>query len=124
MKPLKQANTFINAVDGIRYALKSEPNMRIHLLATVMVIIMGFVFDISETEWLIVIGCIVLVISMELINTTIEQLCNLVTTSFNPLIKIIKDIAAGAVLVAAAGAALMGIIIFLPKIIHQVKILL
>lgn len=121
---MKQANTFINAVDGIRYALKSEPNMRIHLLATVMVIIMGFVFDISETEWLIVIGCIVLVISMELINTTIEQLCNLVTTSFNPLIKIIKDIAAGAVLVAAAGAALMGIIIFLPKIIHQVKILL
>ena len=117
-KPLKQTNTFINAANGIGYAIKQEVNMRIHVVAAGTAIATGYMLHLSALEWGIVIGCIVLVISLELLNTAIEILCDCITTEFNPLIKIIKDIAAGAVLIAAIGSILMGAVIFLPKIIH------
>ncbi len=115
-------NTFLHAVNGLIHAVRQEINIKIHLLAATVVIMMGVYFGISSTEWLFIIGCCMWVLSLELLNTAIENICNLVSKDFHPLIKVIKDVAAGAVLVSAIGSAVIGLIIFLPKIIHQIKI--
>lgn len=91
------------------------------MLATVLVAISGVVLHISAVEWLFAAGCCMLVLSMELLNTAIENVCNLVSTDFHPLIKIIKDTAAASVLVSAMGSVVTGVIIFLPKILHLLK---
>ena len=84
----------------------------------------GFIFNINQTEWLVIILCCIIVLALELINTAIENLCDLVSKDFHPVIKIVKDTAAGAVLVSAIGSAVAGAVIFVPLIIHQIKILL
>lgn len=89
-----------------------------------LVMVLAVVFHISATEWLFVTGCCMLVLTMELLNTAIENLCDLVSGEYHPLIKIIKDVSAAAVLVTAAGSVVTGSIIFLPKIIHEIKYLL
>jgi diacylglycerol kinase len=118
---LKHKNTFIHAANGIRQAFKTEMNFRIHLGATILVIVTGVVVEISTVEWLFVIGCCMFVLTLELLNTAIENLCDIVTEEYHPVIKIIKDIAAGAVLIGAIGSALTGLIVFLPKIIHLIN---
>jgi diacylglycerol kinase len=118
---MKHKNTFIHAANGILHAFRKERNFRIHVLATLLVIMLGVVITISRVEWLFVIGCCMLLLSLELLNTAIENLCDLVTEDYHPIVKIVKDTAAGAVLVAAAGSVITGLIIFLPKIIHLLK---
>lgn len=123
MSPLKHRNTFIHAAAGISHTFRKEANFRIHVLAMALVMALAVVFQISATEWLFVTGCCMLVLTMELMNTAVENLCDLVSGEHHPLIKIIKDVAAGAVLVSAAGSIATGCIIFLPKIIHHIKYL-
>lgn len=118
---MKIIKAFVHAFKGIAYALQHELNFKIQLIAALMVILLGFYFGISTTEWLFVIGSCTIVLCLELMNTAIEKTCDLVTTKFHPAIKIIKDIAAGAVLMSAIGAAITGLVIFLPKIIHLIK---
>lgn len=118
---MKLINAFKHAFRGIGHALKYELNFKIQFVVAVMVIFMGCYFSITSTEWLIVTGTIVLVLSLELLNSTIEKTCNLISKEYHPRIKIIKDIAAGAVLLAALGASIIGAIIFLPKIIQLIK---
>lgn len=108
---------FRYAIDGLISAFKSEANMRIHVIAAVVACIAGFFFNLPFAEWIIIVLCIVLVISFELINTAIEELCNLVHPDRHPVIKKIKDIAAAAVLIAAGGSVAVALIIFLPKLI-------
>jgi len=115
---LKHKNTFIHAAAGIVHAFRVETNFRIHVLLLLLTIALGVALHISAIEWLFIAGCSMLVLSMELLNTAVEKLCDLVTAEYHPLIKIIKDVAAGAVLISAAGSVLTGIIIFLPKIIN------
>jgi diacylglycerol kinase len=90
--------------------------MRIHIIAAVLACIAGFYFNLSITEWGIIILCIVSVISFELTNTAIEELCNLVHPEHHPIIKKVKDMAAAAVLVAAIGSVVAALIIFIPKL--------
>ncbi len=111
---------FKYAINGLISAIKAEANMRIHIIATVLVCIAGFYFEISSIEWIAIILCIVLVISFELINTSIEELCNMVHQEHHPIIKKVKDIAAAAVLIAAAGSVVAALIIFLPKLILSI----
>ena len=94
------------------------------MAALALIVGLGVVLQISAIEWLFVAGCSMLVLSMELVNTAIENVCDLISTEFNPLIKVIKDVAAAAVLVSAAGSAVIGCIIFFPKIIHIIKYLI
>jgi len=82
-----------------------------------MAIIAGILLKISSTEWLFIVLCSMLVLMLELINTAVEYLCDTITTDFHPVIKIVKDISAAAVLISAAGSVITGLIIFLPKII-------
>ncbi len=119
---MKQKNTFIHAAGGIGHAFRKEANFRIHVVILALVIALGVVLQISAIEWLFVAGCSMLVLSMELINTAIENVCNLISRDYHPLIKIIKDVSAAAVLLSAVGSIITGIIIFLPRLIHSIKL--
>jgi len=96
--------------------VKNEKNAWIHLAATLFVTALGILIKLNPTEWLFILLAIFLVWITELINTAIEELVNLVEPNTHPKAKIIKDLAAGAVLSSAIFAVLVGIIVFLPKI--------
>lgn len=108
--------SFQYAIEGIIVAIKKERNLKIHICIMVSVIICGFIFKISTTEWIICIILFGLVISLELVNTAIENVVDLVTLEKNPKAKIAKDVAAGAVLISAIASAIIGLIIFIPKL--------
>ena len=110
-------NSFGYAVEGLKYAFKYEQNIIVHFLATILVVILGIFLKISFIEWLILFLIIGLVIATELINTSIEAVVDLITKEKNPLAKIAKDTAAAAVMVFALIAVIIGIMIFVPKIL-------
>jgi len=115
--PLYQSISF--AFKGISKAIKKERNIKIHLTATILVIILGTILKISTTEWLILILTISMVISTEIFNSSIEAICNLVRFKLDLTYHEtywIRNLAAGAVMVLAIGAVIIGAIIFLPKI--------
>jgi diacylglycerol kinase len=109
------------ALNGIRLCLATGINVKIHFLIALLTIGAGFVFSISITKWLVIFCCIALVVSMELINTAIEKLCNIVHPHHHPSIGEVKDIAAGAVLFSAFTAACCGAVIFIPEFISLFK---
>lgn len=113
----KLLKSFKYAFDGIFTGIKEEQNMKIHITIMILVIIFGIMLKISKMEWIICIILFGLVISMELINTAIENTVDLVTKEKNEQAKIAKDVAAGAVLVSAIASAIIGLIIFVPKIL-------
>ena len=106
--------SFKYAFQGILAALKEEPNLKFHFLAGLVIIILSFLLNISTRDWIIILILIGLVISVELTNTAIEAVIDGFTEVHHPAAKLAKDISAGAVLVAAATAAIVGILIFLP----------
>jgi diacylglycerol kinase len=107
--------SFGYAFKGIKAVFGNEANMNIHLIMSILVIACGFIFKISITEWMLCIICFGLVISLEMLNSAIENLVNLVSPEQNKIAGKIKDISAGAVLIAAICAAIVGLIIFVPK---------
>lgn len=115
-KPIPLLKSFSYAICGILSCLKQERNIRIHLAVSVIVIIASAFFSISKTEWLVILFVIGGVLSLELINSSIERVVDLVTLERHPLAKQAKDMAAGAVFVAVIFAVLIGLIIFLPYI--------
>ena len=114
----KRLESFRYAFHGIYLTLKSQHNAWIHIAITIIVMIAGWTFGVSSTEWCFLIFAIGFVLSAEAFNTAIEELTDLVSPEQNPKAGIIKDVAAGAVLIAAIVAAIIGLIIFLPKINH------
>lgn len=106
-----------NAINGILSVVKSGRNIKIQLIFAIIVIIAGIVFKITNIEFLILILTIFFVLVSEFMNTAIENLCDLYTTEYNEKIKIIKDIGAGAVTLAAIASVCVGLIMFLPKIL-------
>jgi len=109
--------SFSFAVAGILEFFLSGRNARIHLCAAISVIITGFVFHLSSLEWIVIIIMITSVLVAEMVNTSIESLCNLVQPEIHDQVRIIKDIAAGAVLVTSIGSVVTAAIIFIPKIL-------
>ena len=109
-------HSFGYAFEGIFSSFKTERNMKIHITMMILVIICGFIFHISLIEWFICIILFATVISAELFNTAIETVVNMITKEKSPEAKLAKDISAGAVLVLAIASALIGLIIFIPKI--------
>ncbi|XJZ26266.1 diacylglycerol kinase family protein [Bacillota bacterium Lsc_1132] len=106
------------AFAGIIAVAKNERNFQIHLAASVIAIVFSLYLSISKTEWLFILIAIGGVLSLELVNSAIERVIDLVTSEYHPLAKQAKDFAAGAVLVYAIMAAAVGLVIFLPKIVH------
>ncbi|MGM9924816.1 MAG: diacylglycerol kinase family protein [Bacillus sp. (in: firmicutes)] len=104
------------ALKGIRTSFQ-ERNMKIHVMAGILAIAAGIALSISLVEWLFILTCIAGVIALEMVNTAIEKVVDLVTGDYHVLAEKAKDLAAGAVLVYAIYAAAVGLIIFLPKMI-------
>ena len=115
-KSKKLINSFKYAIQGILSSFKTERNMKIHIFIMILVIIAGFIIKINKYEWIACILCFAIGSSGELFNTAIETVVDMVMPYKNDKAKIAKDIAAGAVLTLAIGAAVIGVIIFVPKI--------
>ncbi|MBE6288946.1 MAG: diacylglycerol kinase family protein [Bacteroidaceae bacterium] len=113
----KQLKSFTFAWKGILTCAGHEQNITFHLIAAIIVLAAGFCFGISRTEWMVVMLCIGTVIAAELFNSAIERLVDMVSPEWEKIAGEVKDIAAGAVLVTAIAAAIVGIIVFLPYVI-------
>ena len=116
----KRIKSFSYAFKGLYDLVKSEPNARIHLVATIAAVSAGIFFRISNTEWCIILIVIALVWAAEAINTVIEKLVDHLFPEYHETARIVKDIAAGAVLVCAIVALICGLIVFLPKLVSIV----
>ena len=115
-KPLLKTLSY--GFNGILYTLKHERNMVIHFLVMILVIIAGIVFEITFVEWGVCFVLFALVLSLELMNTALENVVDLVTEEKRAKAKVAKDAAAGAVLVAAIFSVIIGISIFLPRLLN------
>jgi len=104
------------AVSGIGFVIRNEHNARIHIAAAIVVFAVGIYYQISTSDWLILVLAIVGVWFAETINTAFEYLCDVVSPQKNEAVRHAKDIAAGAVLITAMGAALVGIIVLFPYV--------
>ncbi|MCF3109358.1 diacylglycerol kinase family protein [Niabella sp. CC-SYL272] len=113
----KLLRSFGYAVRGIKTAFRFEQNFRIHAVATLLAVLLAFVFRITVYEWLVIILCISVVTGAELINTSIEKICDLVHPQTDSRVQYIKDISAAAVLLTAAGALIAGLLIFVPRLV-------
>lgn len=109
--------SFGYAFAGLGYAFKSQLNFKVHVFILVLVGIAGYWLKLSAREWLWIIVAAGIVLIAELLNTAIEVLVDLVSPAIHPKAKIIKDVAAAAVLVAAVTALFIGLLIFVPKIV-------
>lgn len=109
--------SFGYALSGIAYTTKTQMNFRIHLAAIILVVVFGWYLRLSSADWLWIVLAIGLVLVAELLNTAIELLVDLVSPGFNIQAGRVKDVAAGAVIVAAFISVVIGAIIFIPKLI-------
>lgn len=117
-KMKKIRNSFKYAIEGIWTSFKTERNMKIHIFIMILVIIAGIILKINKSEWIICIILFAIVIGSELFNTSIETIVDMVMPEKNEKAKIAKDVSAGAVLVVAIGATIVGLVIFVPRILN------
>ena len=113
-------NSFKYAFEGIVQAFIGEQNLKIHTVIACLVILFGFILKISYAEWLVCLILIGLVLMAEFFNTSIEYLVDLVSPEIHPLAKATKDTASAGVLMMAIISAIIGLIIFVPKLISFV----
>ncbi len=104
------------AFNGFKVLLEDEHNARVHLVATVLVYVLALVLDAATIDWIIITIVVALVWVTEALNTSIETLCDLVSTDYDPRIKKIKDVAAAAVFMASFFAFVCGLLVFIPLI--------
>ncbi len=116
---MRLVKSFRHALVGIVAASKTEPNFRLHVIALLLVIGLGLFLQISALEWVLVLIVSGLVLALELCNTVLEKLLDLLKPRFIEQSGTIKDMAAGAVLIGAVTAFLVAIIIFIPRLIER-----
>ncbi|MGN0145397.1 MAG: diacylglycerol kinase [Clostridium sp.] len=116
MKMKKVLDSFNNAINGIIDTVRTERNMKIHLVSAILILIACFFFNITKYEFLTLAITISMVISAEIVNTAIEAVIDMTTNYYHPLAKTAKNAAAGAVLVTAINAIVVGYIIFWDKL--------
>lgn len=128
MRLKKMVDSFNNAIDGLIYTVRTQRNMKIHMVVSVLVLIGCLFFDVSKIEFLILAITISMVISAELFNTAIESVVDMNTNYYHPLAKIAKNVAAGAVIITAINAVVVGYVIFWDKLsnfsfilLHKIK---
>lgn len=119
----RKESLFVNRIKSVRYAfkgayflVKTETSLKIQFIIAIIVIAGGIYYNISLTEWIVQFLAIGMVMSVEAINTAIEQIANFIHPEFHVKIGLIKDISAGAVFIASIFASIVGLIIYLPKI--------
>jgi undecaprenol kinase len=117
LKDNRKSIGFKYAWNGIISVVRSERNFRIHLLATVLVIMAGLVMQLSQVEWLFIVVAIGSVLVTECVNSAIEKMLDYLNPEIHPKAKVVKDLSAGAVLLCAIMATVIGLIVFIPKIV-------
>lgn len=113
----KRAQSFVYAFRGISYALRTQHNLWIQLSFLLLAVILGWAFNIERLEWLAIIEVSGLVLALEILNTALETFLDTHYPERDPKIGLVKDIAAGAVLIAAIAALIVGLLIFIPKLL-------
>ncbi|MEA3347134.1 MAG: diacylglycerol kinase [Candidatus Auribacterota bacterium] len=108
----KIVNSFNCAIEGLSYILRTQRNFRIHFLFAVFIILLGLYFGVDRHDFMLLVILIFFVLVSEIFNTCIELVTDMVSETYHPIAKIIKDISAGAVLLASSIAAIVGYIIF------------
>ncbi|MFZ5989014.1 MAG: diacylglycerol kinase [Bacillota bacterium] len=116
MKNRNLIDSFNNAINGIVHAIKTERNMKIHIAIALTLFVMSLFFDMTKTEFMIICLTVGMVIICELFNTSIEAVVDLIESGYNPKVKFIKDVAAGAVLVSAFFSVIIGYFIFFERV--------
>ena len=101
-----------SAVEGFIYVVRTQRNMRLHFLIAILVLVAGIYFNLPKTDLLLVLGVIMLVLVLEMVNTAIELITDLIKNTYHPLARIIKDTTAGAVFLAALNAVVVGYVVF------------
>ena len=112
----KHRISFENALSGLFWALKTQPNFRVHLTVSLAVLILGFYYQLSGLEMTVIVFTIILGLAAEMINTSIEAMTDLITKDWRMEAKIAKDVAAGMMLLVAIGAVFIAFLIFFPHI--------
>ena len=110
--------SFVYAFEGIFYTLRTQRNMRVHFGIGLVAVGLALWLGLTPGEWAALLVMMALVFCLEMVNTVVESLVDLVTDRYHPLAKVAKDVAAGAVLVAAIFAALLGLVLFGPRLFH------
>ncbi|HBT20296.1 MAG TPA: diacylglycerol kinase [Peptococcaceae bacterium] len=111
MKSNTLKESFINAWEGLKYAVKTQKNMRIHLSAAFVVLLLSWLLSINARDFLYIVFAISFVLFAEMINTAVEKTVDLFMSTYHPLAKTAKNVAAGAVLIATINAVIVGLII-------------
>ena len=111
---IKFIKSFVFAFRGVFSLLKNERNFNVQLSIFIVVLIFAFTFNLRSVEWLSILGISALVLTLEAINTAIEKMANEIDSNYNEKIKVIKDISAGAVLIASLFSVIVGFIVFYP----------
>jgi len=122
-KSSSRIKSFSHAFHGIYVVFFSQINFRIQLVFALLAFALGLSLSISTSEWTIIVLLIGLVLSLETINTSLEILCDKVEDNYNETVKKVKDSAAAAVLISSIAAVIIGILIFLPKILNKINLL-
>jgi diacylglycerol kinase len=112
----KERSSFGYALAGLRHAWRTQRHLRIHALLAGLAVGAGLALSLTAAEWAVIVTLIALVTALELLNTVIEVVVDLVTPEYHPLAKVAKDVAAGAVLIASLGAVAAAATLFLPRI--------
>jgi undecaprenol kinase len=110
--------SFRYAFQGLNTAITNEPNFRIHIFFAVFALTLGIILKLNYLEWLLLAFTIFYVLTLELLNTVLESMVNLVSPEMNPYAKIAKDVSAACVLLGAFMSIIVGISLFLPKIVN------
>jgi diacylglycerol kinase len=110
--------SFGYAFNGLKTMIREEPNSRIHLFAAICTMTAGILFKVSLSEWIALVFATGFVITLEIVNSAIENIADFISPGKDDMIKKIKDLSAAGVLVSAITALIVGLIVFLPKIVH------
>jgi diacylglycerol kinase len=122
LKRSKRILSFKYAIKGIRKSILTQPNLRIHLMATFLVSFLGFYLKISDLEWVAILITCGMVIAAEMMNTAVEALTDLISPDYHKKAGYVKDASAGAVLILAIASSIIGSMIFIPKIMDLMGI--
>lgn len=114
--------SFYYATQGLVHVFKHEQNMNIHVIVAALIIISAYLLDLSLTHWLILLLVIAGIFALEIMNTAVERTVDLVTKDYHPMAKLAKDIAAAAVFVYCVFAVVIGLIIFIPPLLHLLNL--
>jgi len=116
MKVKEFIDSFNYAVSGIMAAMKMEKSLRFHYIAAISVILLSTFFNLTRVEFMILLLTVVLVVVLEMINTALEKTVDMITREYHPLARVIKDVSAGAVLIASLNAVVVGYLLFFDRL--------